>query len=206
MIEKGMEDDFLPEFYAEKIPDEVFRRMRGKSFREGCPVSREELRYLKISHFGFDGMPRTGEMVAAGRIADDLLEIFQKLFQARYPIERIRLIDDYGGSDAASMRDNNTSCFHFRTISGSKKLSKHSLGLAVDVNPLYNPYVKTAGNRVVTEPPEARVYADRSAEFPHKITEEDLCCRLFCRYGFEWGGAWKAVRDYQHFEKKIPEP
>ncbi len=206
MIEKGMEEDFLPEFYAERIPDEVFERMRGTSWREGCPVSREELRYLKVSHIGFDGRPRTGEMVAAERIADDLLEIFQKLYQAGYPIEKIRLIDDYGGDDAASMRDNNTSCFHFRTISGSQKLSKHSMGLAVDINPLYNPYVKTVGDTVSTEPEEAKVYADRTADFPHKIWEEDLCCRLFCRYGFEWGGGWKTVRDYQHFEKRIPEP
>ena len=132
--------------------------------------------------------------------------VFQKLYQAGYPIEKIRLIDDYGGDDAASMRDNNTSCFHFRTISGSPKLSKHSMGLAVDINPLYNPYVKTVGDTVSTEPEEAKVYADRTADFPHKIWEEDLCCRLFCRYGFEWGGGWKTVRDYQHFEKRIPEP
>ena len=129
--------------------------------------------------YRFDGRPRTGEMVAAERIADDLLEIFQKLYQAGYPIEKIRLIDDYGGDDAASMRDNNTSCFHFRTISGSQKLSKHSMGLAVDINPLYNPYVKTVGDTVSTEPEEAKVYADRTADFPHKIWEEDLCCRLF---------------------------
>ena len=79
MIEKGMEEDFLPEFYAERIPDEVFERMRGTSWREGCPVSREELRYLKVSHIGFAGRPRTGEVVASDRIADDLLGGCQQL-------------------------------------------------------------------------------------------------------------------------------
>ena len=99
-----------------------------------------------------------------------------------------------------SMRDNNSSAFNFRYISYSTKLSKHALGLAVDINTLYNPYVKNVDGRRNVEPANAEKYTDRSIEFPHKIDHDDLCYKVFMQHGFEWGGDWEHAKDYQHFE------
>ena len=189
---------FLPEFRAEPIPPAVEARMRGVSYPEDARIALSELRYLRLSYVDFDGVPQTGEMVCHEAIAGDLLEIFQALFEARYPIRSIRLIDDFGGSDEASMLADNTSCFNYRPRTGQRRLSTHALGRAVDINPLENPFVDRQGR---VQPAGAEAYADRSAEFPHKIDREDLCCRLFRAHGFAWGGAWRSVKDYQHFEK-----
>ena len=104
------------------------------------------------------------------------------------------------------MADNNTSCFNYRTVPGKSKLSNHSYGRAIDINPLYNPYVRTKDGKVLVSPQNAEEYADRSADFPYKIDREDLCYQLFTEHGFEWGGAWNSSKDYQHFEKKIQKP
>ena len=195
------EDDMAPVFTSEEIPDEVFARMAGKSYKEDCTVPREDLCYLRISCVGADGSAYIGEMVAAADLAADLLDIFRQLYEAGYPIERMQLIDDYDASDQASMEANNTTCFNFRQIAGSTKLSNHSLGRAVDINPLYNPYVKKTASGTIYDPPVAEAYADRDKDFPYKIDHDDLCYQLFTAHGFTWGGDWNSVKDYQHFEK-----
>lgn len=129
-------------FTISPIPDEIFAKMQGKSFKDNCTVPREDLRYLKVLHVGFDGKTHIGELVVNRLIADDVLDIFKQLYEAGYEIEKIRLIDEYDADDEKSMSDNNSSAFNFRYISYSTKLSKHALGLAVDINTLYNPYVK----------------------------------------------------------------
>lgn len=189
-------------FRSEPIPDAVFARMQGKSFPRHCTVPRSELRYLRVSHYDREGRVHTGEMVCNKAIAADLLDIFRELYAHRYPIERMQLVDDYDADDERSMRANNTSCFCFRAVAGSKTLSRHALGMAVDINPLYNPCVKTRrdGSRWV-QPSTATAYADRLRQFPYKITRDDLCHRLFIAHGFRWGGAWRSSKDYQHFEK-----
>lgn len=143
---------------------------------------------------------RTGELVVSRLIADDVLDIFKQLYEASYEIEKIRLIDEYDADDEKSMSDNNSSAFNFRYISYSTKLSKHALGLAVDINTLYNPYVKNVDGRRNVEPANAEKYTDRSIEFPHKIDHDDLCYKVFAEHGFEWGGDWEHAKDYQHFE------
>lgn len=190
---------FQPVFTAEAIPAEVEARMRGKSYPEGAAIALSDLRYLRLSYIDFDGAPQTGELVCNAAIAQDLLEIFQALYEAEYPICSIRLVDDFGGSDDESMKADNTSCFNFRTVPGSKSLSRHAFGMAVDVNPLENPYINRSG---VVMPAEGQPYVDRSRDFPHKITRDDLCCRLFLEHGFTWGGSWSDRKDYQHFEKR----
>lgn len=192
--------DFEPEFTSAEIPDEIFERMAGKSYGEDCTMPREQLRYLRMSYVGFDGLPHTGEMIANEAIAEKLLAIFEALYEEGYPIERMELVDEYDGDDEASMEANNTTCFNFRKIAGSEKLSKHSQGLAVDINPLYNPYVKKKQDGLLVQPASAMDYADRQGTFLHKIEEGDSCLRLFQEYGFSWGGNWKSVKDYQHFE------
>ncbi|MDY6400253.1 MAG: M15 family metallopeptidase [Synergistales bacterium] len=188
-------------FYAAEIDDVIFARIKGKSYKDNCTVPLSDLRYLHVMHIGFDGEPHEGELICNASIAADLLDIFQKLYEAGYQIEKIRLVDEYNADDETSMRDNNSSCFNFRFISRTTKVSKHGLGLAVDINTLYNPYIKTVDGKTYIEPATAGEYVDRAKDFPHKIDENDLCYKLFTQHGFEWGGNWKSVKDYQHFEK-----
>ena len=184
-------------FTQERIPEPVERRMRGISYPEGAEIPLADLRYLRLSYVDFDGKEQVGEMVCNKAVAGDLLEIFKALYEARYPIRSIRLIDDFDGDDEASMQADNTSCFNYRKISGMRRLSAHAKGMAVDVNPYENPYVRSSG----VKPAGASAYADRSRDFAHKIDRNDLCYKLFLEHGFAWGGAWRSVKDYQHFEK-----
>jgi len=191
-------------FVKEPLSADIMNRINGLSWKAESPLDLSDLRYLKILHVNSDGDYQTGEMICNRDIADDLLDIFRKLFDAGYRIERMVLVDDYGADDDASMAANNSSCFNTRFIAGTRKLSKHGLGMAVDINPLYNPYVKTVGGVVKVWPESARCYAfDRDArdDIPYMIDEDDLCCKLFKAKGFEWGGDWKSCKDYQHFEK-----
>ena len=192
-----VEASFEPVFEALPIPPAVEARMRGVSYPEDAEIKLDDLRYLKLSYFDFDGSPQVGEMVCNKAIAGDLVDIFRELYEARYPIRSIRLIDDFGGDDEASMAADNTSCFNYRRKTGMRELSKHARGLAVDINPFENPYVRPSRVR----PAGAKAFADRTRDFPHKIDKEDLCYRLFRAHGFSWGGTWRSVQDYQHFEK-----
>ena len=134
-------------------------------------------------------------------IADDVLEIFKELYESGYQIEKVRLVDEYDADDESSMSDNNSSAFNFRFISHTTKISKHGMGMAVDINTLYNPYVKTVDGELSIEPANAADYVERSRDFSHKIDHDDLCYKLFTEHGFEWGGDWTHSKDYQHFEK-----
>ena len=187
-------------FYVTKIDDKIFARIKGKSFKDNCTLPVEDLRYLHVLHKDLRGETHEGEIICNAYIAADLIDIFQKLYLANYPIEKIRLVDEYDADDELSMRDNNSSCFNFRFISHTKRISKHGLGLAVDINTLYNPYVKYVDGKRILEPATAENYLDREKNFPYKITEDDLCYKLFTEHGFEWGGNWGDRKDYQHFE------
>ena len=189
-------------FIAREIPDSIWARMQGHSYPQECRIARSELRYLELSFVDFDGREHVGQMVCNKQIANDLLYIFRQLYEARYPIASMRLIDDYEADDSRSMASNNTSCFCYRRVAGSKSLSKHSRGMAVDINPLYNPCVYVKSGRVL--PPEGNKYAhdrDKRKDIPSKIDTTDLCYRLFVSRGFRWGGTWRTIKDYQHFEK-----
>ena len=188
-------------FKVEPIGDALFARMQGKSYPKGCTVARSDLRHLMVLHVDIDGRIKIGEMVCNKAIAQDLLEIFRTLYDNRYPIERMVLIDEYDADDDRSMRDNNTSCFCFRKVMGTQNLSKHARGLAVDINTLYNPWVHTSKGKRQVDPATGAPYADRSKKFPYKIEQGDLCHRLFIAHGFRWGGSWRSSKDYQHFDK-----
>lgn len=189
-------------FGIDTINDKVFSRMKGRSFKTDCTIKRSDLRYIRTLHIDAEGKIHIGEMVCHKAIANDLLEIFRQLYDARYPIERMVLVDEYQADDETSMRANNTSCFNFRRVAGTTKLSKHAQGLAVDVNTLYNPYVKRRKDGTLSvQPATARKYSNRSLRFPYKIEKGDMLHRLFIQHGFTWGGAWRSSKDYQHFEK-----
>ena len=190
-------------FTVDTISDAIFQRMQGRSYKAGCTVPRSELRYLRLSHFDANGQEHIGELVCNRLIADDLKEIFRELYRHKYPIERMRLIDDYDADDERSMQDNNTSCFNYRPIAGSNKLSKHSRGLAIDINPLYNPCVRQRKDgTTIVQPATGKAYANRKTRQTYMIDSKDLCYRLFVRHGFKWGGAWRSLKDYQHFERQ----
>ena len=189
------------DFYQQEITDEIFARIEGKSFKANCTTPREDLRYLRVLHYNKDREIFEGELICHKDIAEDLLAIFQELYKAAYPIERMVLIDEYDADDEASMRANNTSAFNFRPASGMRRLSSHSTGMAIDINPLYNPLVKHKEGYIRVYPSNATPYIDRTKEFPYKIEKGDLCYRLFKQHGFRWGGDWKSSKDYQHFEK-----
>lgn len=167
-------------------------------------VSYEDLRYMNILYYDFNGDVQTGELICNKAIADDLIEIFYELYKNEYQIESVRLIDDYNGDDTASMEANNTSCFNYRPVEGTSSLSKHALGCAIDINPFYNPYVvfnKGKAGETYISPAGSEIYADRSKVFAYKIDENDLCYKLFKEHGFTWGGNWNSCKDYQHFQK-----
>ena len=161
-----------------------------------------ELDTLRVKHVDFNGKTQTGILICNKRISNDLHEIFAALYQAKYPIERIRPISEYQDDDERSMQANNTSCYCYRVVEGSSKLSNHARGLAIDINPLYNPCVRRKKDgTLLIQPVTGKPYVNRTKAFRYKITKDDLCYRLFTQHGFKWGGNWRTVKDYQHFEK-----
>lgn len=197
-------------FYYEPLSGNLRRFITGISYpnvtdeEEPLVITYDDLRYVHILHYDFNGEAVEGELICNAAIAQDLVEIFYELYRNEYQIEKIKLIDEYDGDDNASMEDNNTSCFNYRVVENTTSLSKHALGLAIDINPLYNPYItynKDGSSNVA--PVVAMDYADREKNFPYKIDENDLCYKLFTEHGFTWGGNWNSSKDYQHFQKVI---
>lgn len=164
------------------------------SWRKGCPVPLADLRYLTVTYRGFDGADHSGELVVAASVADDVVAIFRRLYGLGYPIASMRLVDDFGGDDGASMAANNTSAFNCRRVTGGDGFSEHSYGTAIDVNPVQNPY--QSGSTVL--PAAGRAYVDRP-DAPGVIHADDAVVRAFAAHGFRWGGAWSGTIDYQHF-------
>lgn len=167
-------------------------RMRY-SWRSGCPVPRSDLRYLRMTYLGFDGAAHRGEMVVHRTAAPKIISVFRRAYNARFPIYRMRLVDDYRGSDDASMAANNTSAFNCRRTSGGTAWSQHSYGRAVDINPVQNPYVA----RGVVEPPAGKSYVTRSPLRKGMVTW--TVRDAFADIGWYWGGNWRYSKDYQHF-------
>lgn len=196
--------DVQEAFYSMPLTEELKAYITGKSYpdtTEPIQISYDVLTYVHILHYDFEGQVQEGELICNQAIAQDLVDIFRALYEHQYAIEKVQLIDVYNADDELSMADNNTSCFNYRTVSGKSKLSNHSYGYAIDINPLYNPYVRTKNGTKLISPENGAAYADRSADFPHKIDKNDLCYQLFIEHGFAWGGAWNSSKDYQHFEK-----
>ena len=189
------------DFYYEELSKEIKARITGKSYVEDCEVPFEELRYVKVLYWGFDEEPHVGELIVNKAIAEDITEIFKDLYEIKYPIEQMVLVDEYDADDEASMAANNTSAFNYRMIAGTNRLSKHSYGYAIDINPLYNPYVRVIEGKTVITPEKGEQYADRSLNCEYYIKEDDPCYQAFITRGFTWGGEWKNQKDYQHFQK-----
>jgi D-alanyl-D-alanine carboxypeptidase len=171
-------------------------RMTGRSWRSGCPVQISGLRLLTLSYWGFDGRLHTGRLVVNADVTGAVVSVFHRLFDARFPIRRMRPVDDYGGSDFRSIEADNTSSFNCRAATGSTHWSEHAYGHAIDVDPIENPYVD--GGQ--TSHAASRPYLDRSRHRPGMAYPGGVLVRAFASVGWGWGGSWSgSVHDYQHF-------
>lgn len=174
------------------IPPDVLAR---SSWVPECPVTVDELAYVTVAHFGFDGEFHTGEIIVNASVAQDIVEVFRTLHEARFPIEQMRVITKEE-IDAPPTGDwNDTTSFVCRPAVGSNGWSNHAYGLAIDINPFHNPYLK--GDLVLPE--LASAYVDRSDLRPGMIQADDVVVRAFREIGWPWGGDWNSLKDWMHF-------
>lgn len=195
----SIQDDKPLRFEVTEIDDITFEMMDGLSFQKNPHISRADLRLVYVIYNNLEGEEEAGVLCVHKAIADDIKDIFYELYLVKYPIAKIQLVDYYGGDDDMSMLANNTSGFNYRVVAGSDKLSNHAYGLAVDINPLMNPYVTSRG----IFPPEGEIYTDRALAIPGMVLKDDACYVAFTSRGFRWGGDWVNSKDYQHFDIKI---
>jgi hypothetical protein len=181
--------------HASLIDEALARRMTPSSWRAGCPVGLGSLRYLTVRHWGFDHRPHDGELVLNADAVIPMLHVLRALWDMRYPVRRMQLIDDYGGSDDASLAADNTSMFNCRPVAGTSRWSEHAFGRAIDIDPVENPYV--AGPHV--SPPAEAAFLDRTQARPGLIRAGDAVVRAFAEVGWGWGGDFASTKDYQHF-------
>jgi hypothetical protein len=182
------------------ISDALCRDMRStKVLHSSAPVGCERLRLVRFSYLGFDGATHDdGELVVLDAVADHVLAIFVALRSRAFPIASARLMNRYNGDDDASMARNNTSAFNVRRVEGTNSISLHAYGVAIDLNPIQNPYVERGARGVEVSPPAGTGYVSRQNRRPGMA---EAVVDLFAHHGFaQWGGYWPRGIDYQHFQ------
>ena len=187
-----------PIFFREPLPEHIIEFIAGVSFKDYTPFPHSFLTYLTITHVGFDGEDRIGHMIVAAEIGDEVLDIFREIYESGFPIYSMRLIDYFDADDTLSMAANNSSAFNFRHIAGTNVISRHGFGMAIDINPIQNPYAR--GSKVL--PAAGREYLDRSNVRPGMIVRGDAVHRAFTSRGWIWGGNWNTLQDFHHFERR----
>lgn len=185
-----------PGFSFGPIDAPTKQRMTGASWRRGCPVGLNDLRLLKVRHWGFDGRVHRGRLVVHEDSARGMVRVMRNLFRHKFKIRRMRLVDAYGADDHRSMDADNTSAFNCRFVSGTSRWSEHAYGHAIDINPIENPYADSDG---YVSPPAGAPYRDRSQRAKGLIHRGGNVVRAFAAIGWEWGGNWSWPKDYQHF-------
>jgi putative cell wall-binding protein len=181
---------------ASALPGDVAERMHGVSWRPGCPVGLGDLALLELAHRTFEGGSAGGVMVVHRDRAHDVLGVFAALYDARFPLARVRLVDDYGADDDASMDADNTHAFNCRHVAGTTRWSEHAYGRAIDLNPVENPYVSGSG---AVSPPAGSAFVDRQDARPGMVVDPGPVVEAFAAVGWGWGGDWTSIKDYQHF-------
>lgn len=192
---------------AQAIPSDIREYMTGKSYKANGNISLDDLSYLTIPHYDFNYNVTEGHLVVNKALAEEVLDIFAELFDVKYPIERMELIDKYGADDYESIEYNNTSAFNYRKSTSGNSLSNHAYGRAIDLNPQINPYVNSSGTGAHQN---AREYWSRdTSKWTSEIAKAaymgpgtDIYNIFVNKHGWTWGGSWSSYRDYQHFEKK----
>jgi len=191
---------------SEITPTIKKRMIQGNSWRKGCPVALEDLRYIQVSHLNFDTKIVTGEIIVHKDVALDVVSVFEDLFNKHYAINKMKLVSNYKGNDWESIEADNTSAFNCRPVTGKKKKwSQHAYGKAIDINPIENPYVSKTGyiahkaSLKYKKRKHKDIYnlADRAV-----LLTEDIATKVFKEHGWSWGGDWNTIKDYQHFVKK----
>jgi hypothetical protein len=170
-------------------------RMTGVSWRPGCPIGLRDLRLVTGTHWDFQRRVRIGRVIVHRDVAEDVLSVLRRLYDARFPLRRIVPVDAYGGSDFRSIEADNTSAFNCRYVDGTRRWSEHSYGRAIDVNPIENPFV--SGGR--TSHPASVRFLDRTPCRVGMACPGNTLVRAFAAIGWGWGGDWASVKDYQHF-------
>ena len=179
-----------------RLPEHVRERMVGSSWRPGCPVALRDLRLVRLTHWDFSGDRAWGKLVVHRWFSDEIARVFRKLYDERFRIRKMHLVDRYGADDMRSMKADNTSAFNCRYRDGRCcTWSMHAYGKAIDINPVENPYVGSWG----VSPPNGAGYVDRTPVRKGMIRHRDVVWRAFRRVGWEWGGDWRWPVDYQHF-------
>lgn len=180
------------------LVEPVTREQLGATWRPGCPVDPQQLRLVELDHLGLDTLTHRGRIVVHQELVDEVIAVFDRLYRLGFPIERMQTVDLYpNADDELSMRDNNTSAFNCRDIPGTGSWSYHAYGRAIDLNPRFNPYIDSTG---AFQPANAEVYLDRNRIDPGLLKAGDPAVRAFTDHGWQWGGAWRTPKDYQHFE------
>lgn len=188
---------------SEIITDSRMGRREALADNSAFPCPREILAaqvVLSVWYVSFDGRVHEGRLVVHGSVATAVQRIFKSLLRAKFPIQSVIPVADprFAWDDAKSMAANNSSGFNYRYKDGTAELSWHAYGLAIDLNPVQNPYIR---GKIVQ--PAGAVY-DRAV--PGTLTPDSLPVRLFKQHGFKWGGDWRGKKDYQHFEWPHPAP
>lgn len=187
--------------FIKPIPPTVAKQMQRYTWRPGCPVPLSDLRYVEVSYWGFDNKTHSGVLIVNSVLAQQVRTIFQSLYVHRFPIERMQPMYLFKGDDEKSMEHNNTSSFNCRPVAGRHAgFSQHAYGTAIDINTLINPYIKGQ----VLLPKNARQYLNRTNLVKGMITKNTYIYKLFIRDGWQWGGNWHSLKDYQHFQKPLP--
>jgi len=192
-IEEAFNIYTLEEHYGKSLSEMVYL--------DESIITYDELRYLTVLHVGYDGLVHEGEIIVNQLIAEEVLEIFRQLYDIGFPIERMEVISKYDNSDNKSMEANNTHGFNFRKVAETDVWSEHAFGLAIDINPRTNPYVKDD----IVKPINGEYYVDRNQEAQGMIRHGEAVYQIFSSYGWIWGGDWAeyGFRDYHHFEKPL---
>lgn len=184
----------------EPLKGDILNKVKEYSWKKKCPVKLSELILLKVSYWGFDDKAHIGSIIVHRKASPEVILIFKELFENKFPIASLKLMYEYFGDDDQSMLANNTVAFNCRLTTNHKsKFSRHSYGIAIDINPFINPYYKKG--KVI--PATAGEYLDRDIRKKGLITKKSICYKLFKQKGWRWGGNWKSLKDYQHFEKKL---
>ena len=176
------------------IIDSDLKKIKVRSDLKNFNSIYKELSLINVYYLGYDSLVHRGQLVCHKSVVNELKEIFIELYKIKFPIESVRPISLFEWNDEISMSSNNTSCFNYRTVSNSNKLSEHSKGLAIDLNPKYNPYISSKG-----------VISPKNGEYNNKnigtIIVDSKVISIFRDKGWKWGGNWKRSKDYQHFSK-----
>lgn len=185
-------------FQINTLEQSVIDQMKEHNiWSDECPVPLNDLRVVTVTHYNFDAKIITGEIMVHKNIAEKVVNIFQELFDRKFAIHSLKLIQEFEGNDILSMEANNSSAFNFRKIANTNKVSQHSYGIAIDINPVQNPYIKNNNEIIIIQPQSGKDFLDRT-NIRSGMVEEIV--DLFKDHGFNWGGDWTSLKDYQHFE------